>query len=377
MDHQRNQLWTATRAPKERAPARRQGAVAEETQRRSETTLMTTGIMLAHDYIEVADTNGVNDLVAAVRDSDRRTPIVCVTSRRGEAESALDPVDVRRIVGDAVPIYFVRDGPLTRRLMQRLPPKLQAFGGAARIWWRGVNDSCDPHDHPLIQDRYGVYGSKSPEDLRRAWARGAKDRPTTVTSPELLIALRCRDQMPERLAQTSDELRAAGEEIHRARERASVAERRQREGIARTARPASTDTEPDVDLGAQTRIGIAKSWVAAFDEAERNERPLAPYCLGRQFLDDAAALNVAWRQRWNGSARWSGAEPPRSCPVSPCISCANGPEVTLISAYVPPTAPRHGDARSNATRQPPLGTSGVCRTALSNSRAWATMIASS
>src|SRR3712207_4830995 len=116
---------------------------------------------------------GVDDLHAlarAVLDPTRTIALIGLSSRPREDFPALDPEAIRRIVGDEVPIYFLPDGPVTRGLQEHLPQALRVFGGAARIWWPGASRESDGHDHPLIHDPHGTYGTRSLERFASRWA---------------------------------------------------------------------------------------------------------------------------------------------------------------------------------------------------------------
>ncbi|MCK9248673.1 MAG: hypothetical protein M0P31_06815 [Solirubrobacteraceae bacterium] len=131
----------------------------------------------ADDRLDVAAT--VEDalrLAREVRDAARTRPIVCLSTRAGEDRPALDPRDVREIAGRDVLLRAVRTGPASRALAEELPPRLGVFGGAARVWWPGVDDDADPRAHPLVMDRTGRYGRRSLEIL----ATGIRQGPPTV-----------------------------------------------------------------------------------------------------------------------------------------------------------------------------------------------------
>ena len=103
--------------------------------------------------IIVTTPEGVVAAARAILDPDQTGPIVCLTSRAGEHEPALDPERVREIVGDGTPIYCVPTGPLTFRLTRLLPPRWDVFGGAGRLYWLPLLGSDTQRTHPLIFDR--------------------------------------------------------------------------------------------------------------------------------------------------------------------------------------------------------------------------------
>lgn len=74
---------------------------------------------------------GVKALIAQILSTERTDPIVCLTSRAGEREPALEFDDVEPMLDPEVPVYFLPTGPLTKLLEGGLPPKLHVFGRAA------------------------------------------------------------------------------------------------------------------------------------------------------------------------------------------------------------------------------------------------------
>ncbi|MGX6446941.1 hypothetical protein ACVU7I_02560, partial [Patulibacter sp. S7RM1-6] len=133
-----------------------------------------------HLGIAVAATEHEGERLAAeILDPARRAPIVCLSTRPGEDRPAFDHHRVRQVVGRDAEIRAVRTGPASRYLSQLLPPQLGVFGGAARIWWPGVDDDADPRDHPLVLDRMGRYGPRALEVLEERFAEGPPRRQTS------------------------------------------------------------------------------------------------------------------------------------------------------------------------------------------------------
>lgn len=111
-------------------------------------------------------------LAAEVLDPERTLPIICLSTRSGEDRPSLDPHHVRKLVGRDVLLRAVRTGPASRFLSSLLPPQLGVFGGAARIWWPGVDEHADPRAHPLVLDRVGRYGARAVEVLKERFDEG-------------------------------------------------------------------------------------------------------------------------------------------------------------------------------------------------------------
>jgi hypothetical protein len=186
--------------------------------------------------VVVDDDASVQALARQILDPGRSVPIVALTSRQGEREPALDPDEVIALLADAGDLRVIATGPLTRSLEAALPDKLGVFGGAARIWWPGVTEHSDPYDHPLLQDRYGVYGSKVLHELRAAWDKGPPSRQAVVDNPALVLAHRERDAERRRAERLADELRERTLERDRWREHARALQRERAPDPAR--RPA-------------------------------------------------------------------------------------------------------------------------------------------
>ena len=129
--------------------------------------------------IPVASTEDQGEQLAAeILDPERTEPIVCLSTRAGEDRPAFDHHRVRKEVGRDAIVRAIRTGPASRHLSGLLPPQLGVFGGAARIWWPGVDDDADPRDHPLILDRMGRYGPRALEVLGERFNEGPPTGPS-------------------------------------------------------------------------------------------------------------------------------------------------------------------------------------------------------
>jgi hypothetical protein len=199
----------------------------------------------------------VEALVGLILDVARTEPVVCLTSRPREREPSFDPAEVRDVIGNGVPLYFLGTGPLTRSLANGLPPKLEVYGGACRIWWPGAGSSSDPHDHPLVHDRYGVYGSQALEQLRAAWARGPNvSEESAGQDPRLTLLTRERDQARSAQSGLQERVADAERERDKARTRAARAERDLREE-RRSARSTASSIEEGDDEDGETTFHVS------------------------------------------------------------------------------------------------------------------------
>jgi hypothetical protein len=139
--------------------------------------------------------------------SSRTRPIVAITSLHLRTTGWLDPEAMQRTLGELADVVFLATGEPTWALTETLPERLDVYGGAARIWWPGLDRNPDPLQHPLlfmhsaaraeevasrivslIRQRAGVADSSPPEAVRAAGlVRGSAPplppRPPTPPKP--------------------------------------------------------------------------------------------------------------------------------------------------------------------------------------------------
>lgn len=198
--------------------------------------------------IAVSEQDGER-LAAEVLDEHRTQPIVCLSSRAGEDDPAFDPAAVRRVVGDDVLLRGVRTGPASRYLADLLPDHFGVFGGAARIWWPGVDEDAEPRRHPLILDKQGRYGTRALEILADGFRKG----------PPPYDRRRRRVRMPR----AAEPERLAGLRI------------------------------PDAVARDRTRahhLMIFAAWLARDNDAGRRDRPIGPLAIGDRYLASLGAV---------------------------------------------------------------------------------------
>lgn len=93
----------------------------------------------------VVDRDDAEALAALVRSPQRSLPVFAFTPRD---DDAIDGGMLLPKVLGLAHVVLVKS-PATWELDDRLPERLNVYGGAARIWWPGVNDSSNPKDHQL------------------------------------------------------------------------------------------------------------------------------------------------------------------------------------------------------------------------------------
>lgn len=281
--------------------------------------------------ITVAATEDQGELLAAeILDPERTDPIVCLSTRAGEDRPAFDHHRVRKEVGRDAIIRAVRTGPASRFLSQLLPPQLGVFGGAARIWWPGVDDDADPRDHPLVLDRMGRYGPRAVEVLAERFAEGPPAGPSkrpavgpkhggrlvalpggaesdaprrTEAAPRPVPATPDRDQqlLLGALDAARDEIRALREKLAELRldamtpgdRNAAIARRKATEipeqTPTRAARPDQVAQLAIPEAVHRDRVRahhleIVAAWLSRDHDAGRRDRPLGPVALGEDYL---------------------------------------------------------------------------------------------
>lgn len=115
---------------------------------------------------------------------DRTLPVVAVTTTpHGDLRLDLDRL-VRELGDDAKVVGFVTGEP-TWALSEALPPRLDVFGGAARIWWPGLRRSSIVFDHPLLFVRVGeedAVRQRIVTAIRSFWNRGPAAPPGAVAT---------------------------------------------------------------------------------------------------------------------------------------------------------------------------------------------------
>jgi predicted RNA-binding protein with RPS1 domain len=91
--------------------------------------------------------------------AERERPIVAVTTRPHDGKSWVDPRALDEAIGTTADVVYLETGDATWALADSLPPRLDAYGGAIRVWWPGLTVGSNPYDHKL-------YFVRSPADAR-------------------------------------------------------------------------------------------------------------------------------------------------------------------------------------------------------------------
>lgn len=242
---------------------------------------------------EISTQGEVDELCAAIR-AERDHPIVVFTSAPGRDRPAIDPRPLLAVADQGVRIAFVRNGPLTYRLAKRLPPALEVYGGAARIYRPGVSDRSDPDDHPLqFDDSKGVRGTPAKDRLAEKLLRPAVTGCGEAEDQRLVLRTRERDEARERAEAAAAELREVRRDLASERVRREDAERRARARQPPAATVRGGIVEHPADL--QLRIAVLIAWHRRYKG--RADRPLAHWVIGEGLIDDLDRLQPAMRER--------------------------------------------------------------------------------
>lgn len=145
--------------------------------------------------VETISLDTVEGFAASIFDPQRVLPLIAVTTPGRFAPPHVDPEALAQAVAGAAHVALVPTGDVSWRLSELLPPKLEVYGGAVRIWWPGVGRDSDPYDHPL----FFVWDE---DDARRVTARvrAAVGAPAsaeeTALAPGTVVEVEVADVVP-------------------------------------------------------------------------------------------------------------------------------------------------------------------------------------
>ena len=233
-------------------------------------------------------------LLEHLLDPARNRPVVALTSRQGDQDPAFDPGEVRAELGEDPELFVIPTGSRTFQMAERLGKERGVFGGAARIWWPGFTSQDRPLDHPLIFDRYGVYGTEALSKLSEAYARGPVEAEEAAQDELLLRKAEGLESANHRLLSQFAEARREIEElqarVRAADERARAAEKALRSELAGgSSRPSESGPRGEEAL----YHAIVDAWLGDHvGPSERVAAPLRPFVLGPAFAESVEQLAV-------------------------------------------------------------------------------------
>jgi predicted RNA-binding protein with RPS1 domain len=150
------------------------------------------------------------DIAGFVRDvlldPARDYPVVATTTQPRGGQSLIDPDLLARELRGLADVIALETGDATWALSELLPPRLDVYGGAARIWWPGLTMASDPYDHRL----YFVHSAAEAERVLRQIIGAVKHAgvepappPQPGSPPPAMPAITRAQEPPERATVTA------------------------------------------------------------------------------------------------------------------------------------------------------------------------------
>ena len=116
----------------------------------------------------------------------REKPVVAVTTQPRSGRTWLVPEELAAALGEAAEVVCLITGEATWELTDALPPRLDVYGGAVRVWWPGLRTDSDPYDHRLYFIRSPREGQTVAENVVEA-ILGSQE----IEAPETVVAKVC------------------------------------------------------------------------------------------------------------------------------------------------------------------------------------------
>jgi hypothetical protein len=110
-----------------------------------------------NDVRRVTSRIDVGNMAAHILDAGRKHAVVCVSMPRWASTPFVDVDRLAVVLAHAAEVWLLPTGDLSWDLTGRLPPGLDVYGGATRVWWPGMSAASDPFEQPLLlaHDRSG------------------------------------------------------------------------------------------------------------------------------------------------------------------------------------------------------------------------------
>lgn len=128
------------------------------------------------------------DVRAWVRDvllnPQRERPVVALSTRPRTGSTWLEPKELDDAVGDLADVVCLETGDPTWELADALPPRLDVYGGAIRVWWPGLREDSNPYDHRLFFVHSSTQARSVFDELVES-IRGEDGRPSAPAPPEV------------------------------------------------------------------------------------------------------------------------------------------------------------------------------------------------
>jgi predicted RNA-binding protein with RPS1 domain len=121
--------------------------------------------------IEVTTTAAVDALARDILDPEREHAVVCATLPTWSSEPLVDPAELRATLPPDAHLYVMATGDRSWELTDLLPPRLDVYGGAIRIWWPFGDEEPDPAAHPLFFVHHPGQSAEAIRQIAAVFAR--------------------------------------------------------------------------------------------------------------------------------------------------------------------------------------------------------------
>lgn len=98
----------------------------------------------------------------------RKEPVVGITTDSWSGKPWVDPEEAHRALEGRARVVALETGDPTWELSSALPKRLDAYGGAVRVWWPGLHEGSNPYDHKLHIIRSEADARAALRDLKEA-----------------------------------------------------------------------------------------------------------------------------------------------------------------------------------------------------------------
>jgi hypothetical protein len=249
------------------------------------------------------------DIEAFVRDElfdpGRSETIVALTTRAGEPEPLIPPRWLAQELAGRARVVVIPTGEATWRLKGQLPPLLDVYGGAVRVWWPGLARDSDPYLHPLLmllapEDAvrtaarlFAILGMAPPSSPPAPSAAASPAAVPPVTAREQELERECRDlardreDLLQRVEKLRDELKQVRIEVQTLRKRLRSA------GASAASAPADDPTSSP----ARFLAAVCEAYAAIYPPADARQFPLKMLRVGPKFLESVQALEAVGAER--------------------------------------------------------------------------------
>lgn len=135
---------------------------------------------------------------------NREKPIVAVTTRPRTGNPWIEPTELSKALDGLADVVCLETGDPTWELAEALPPRLDAYGGAVRVWWPGLRADSNPYDHRL----YIIHTANQAQDVfhelvQQIRGSAVEPEPTPLAEP---VAARVEAVMGSRIEISADGL---------------------------------------------------------------------------------------------------------------------------------------------------------------------------